>query len=152
MRRAISVLPPHAHRSATVVDTLLLDYEQRQRPQGEHRGLRGTPVAFALSQPVHLRTDDCLLLDDGSLIEVVARPEPLLEVRTGHLPDLARIAWMLGDRHVPVEITERRLRLRPGPAVEALLEEAGARFIRIEAPFEPEGGAYARVASAGTGA
>ena len=107
-----------------LVDTLLLDYEQRQRPEGSHTALRGTRIEMALAQPVRLQTDDRLILDDDTLIEIVARPEPLYEVRAASSSDLARIAWMLGDRHLPVDISERRLRLRRDPAISALLSDA----------------------------
>lgn len=151
MRRAISVLPREAPSAGPVIDTLLLDYDQRQHPTGTHVALRGTGIVIDLAEPVQLRTDDRLALDDGSLVEVVARPEPLLEVRGRDAPDLARIAWMLGDRHVPVEIAERRLRLRPAPGIETLLQAAGVRIAQIEAPFDPEGGAYTHGVAAATG-
>ena len=79
----------------------------------------------------------------AALVEVVAEPEPLIEVRAADLPSLARLAWHLGDRHVPVQMLERRLRLKRDPAIEALLESLGAKVAAIDAPFEPEGGAYA---------
>ena len=86
------------------------------------------------------------MLDDGSLVEVVAEPEPLIEARAADLPALARLAWHLGDRHVPVQMLERRLRLKRDPAIEALLASLGAKVVAIDAPFEPEGGAYAAAA------
>jgi urease accessory protein len=73
----------------------------------------------------------------------VAEPEPLLEARAADLAGLARLAWHLGDRHVPVQVLERKLRLKRDPAIEALLAGLGAKLVEIEAPFEPEGGAYA---------
>jgi urease accessory protein len=142
MRRAIAVLPAGVASDLRCVDTLLLDYDQRQRPQGFHKALRGTAVEMALAHAVPLRTDDRLILDDDTLIEIVARPEPLYELRAASPFDLARIAWMLGDRHCPVEISERRLRVRRDPAIEALLSNAAVKMLAIEAPFEPEGGAY----------
>ena len=149
MRRAIAVLPAGMASDRRVVDTLLVDYEQRQRPQGSHTALRGTQVEMALAQSVRLQTDDRLILDDETLIEIVARPEPLYELRAANPSDLARIAWMLGDRHLPVDISERRLRVRRDPAASALLSDAAVRIIAIDAPFEPEGGAYAGVQSGG---
>lgn len=143
MRRAIAVLPAGAASDLPCADTLLLDFEQRQRPAGLHEGLRGARIFIELPQPHVLRTDDRLILDDDTLVEIVARPEPLYEIRAANLSDLARIAWMLGDRHLAVEISERRLRIRRDPTVEKLLSGAAAvRIAAIEAPFEPEGGAY----------
>jgi len=95
-----------------------------------------------------LRTDDQLLLDDDSVVEIVAQAEPLVEVRAD-VSVLARLAWMLGDRHVAVEILPNRIRLRRDPALEPLLIAAGGKLMAIEAPFEPEGGAYTASAHAG---
>ena len=91
-----------------------------------------------------LRMGDALELDDGSLVEVVVAPEPLIEVRGNDLTHLARLAWHLGDRHVPVQVLANRLRLRRDPALETMLGALGARLTAIEAPFDPEGGAYAQ--------
>ena len=82
-------------------------------------------------------------LDDGNLVEVVAAPEPLIEARAGDLAALSRLAWHLGDRHVPVQVLNNRIRTRRDAGIEALLKSLGAKVASIEAPFEPEGGAYA---------
>lgn len=149
MRRAIAVLPAATPSDVRCIDTLLLDYDQRQRPEGSHTALRGTQIAMALPQPVRLQTDDRLLLDDDTLVEIVARPEPLYELRAAGPADLARLAWMLGDRHLPVDISERRLRVRRDPAIDTLLHGAVVKITAIDAPFEPEGGAYAHGAAKG---
>lgn len=142
MPRATRVLTPAERSGAPVADTLILPHAQRQAQKGFLFGAKGTCVEFDFAELVRLRTDDVLLLDDGKFIEVVAEPEPLIEARAADLPGLARLAWHLGDRHVPVQVLERRLRLKRDPAIETLLESLGARLVAIEAPFEPEGGAY----------
>jgi urease accessory protein len=139
MARAVSVGNRH---DVQIRDTLLLDHEQRRMPRGPVTGLRGTAVDFALPAGTHLRHDDCLVLDDGSAVEVVAYPEPLLEVRAGDLATLSRAAWLLGDHHIPVEIHARYLRLLRTDSAEGLLRGLDVTMRRIEAPFEPEGGAY----------
>ncbi len=143
MPRAIGVVPAGQDRTGKVVDTLILNFEQRQSPRGTAAGVHGTPIEFALGEPMRLRNDDCLVLDDGGLIEILAQPEPLLEARAADLATLARLAWHLGDRHVAVELSERRLRMRRDAAIEKLLVQLGAKVAAIEAPFEPESGAYA---------
>lgn len=143
---AIDVLPAGQGDRLKTVDTLLLSHAQRSSPRGAFVALRGTKVEMALKQSVRLRTDDCLRLDDGSLIEIVAQPEKLIEARAQDTGALARLAWLLGDRHIPVEIGARRLRMLHDPATEALLRAAGATIAAIDAPFEPEGGAYERPA------
>jgi urease accessory protein len=145
MSRAIAILRAGQTRNGDVIDTLLLDYEQRRAPAGTLTGLKGTPVEIALTD-ARLATDDCLILEDGTLVEVVARPEPLIEVRAANVAGMARLAWQLGDRHIPAELHERRVRVRRDAATETLLNALasilGARVLLIEAPFEPEGGAY----------
>ena len=149
MPRATRVVPAVERKDAPVADTLILPHAQRQAQKGFLFGVKGTCVELDFAEPVRLRTDDALVLDDGGLIEVVAEPEPLIEVRAADLPSLARLAWHLGDRHVPVEIAERKLRLKRDEAIEALLQSLGAKVTAIEAPFEPEGGAYEAAAAHG---
>jgi urease accessory protein len=143
MPRATRVLPAAERQGSTALDTLILPYAQRQAHKGFVFGVKGTCVELDFAEPVRLRTDDALLLDDGAIVEVVAEPEPLVEVRAADLAALARLAWHLGDRHVPVQVLDRRLRLKRDPAIETLLGGLGAKLVAIEAPFEPEGGAYA---------
>jgi len=147
MPRALAILRAGQKRSGEIVDTLLLDYDQRRAPGGVLTGLKGTHVEFAMANAPTLATDDCLVLEDGTLAEIVARPEPLLEVRAADAASMARLAWHLGDRHIPAELHERRLRVRRDPATEKLLNtlanSLGVKMLTIEAPFEPEGGAYA---------
>ena len=143
MPRAIRVLAPAERRDRPVADTLILDYEQRCAQTLPVTGAKGGAYEIALEEPARLRTDDLLELDDGRLIEVVAAPEPLIEARAADLAGLARLAWQLGDRHVPVQILPNRIRVRRDPALETLLAGLDAKITMIEAPFEPEGGAYA---------
>jgi urease accessory protein len=142
MPRATRVVPAAERKDAPVLDTLILPHAQRQAQKGFLFGVKGTCVELDFAEPVRLRTDDALVLDDGGVVEVVAEPEPLVEVRAADLPSLARLAWHLGDRHVAVQIFERKIRLKRDPAIEAMLASLGAKVAAIEAPFEPEGGAY----------
>ena len=99
MPRVVKVLPA-GDRPGRVVDTLLLSFDQRRMQQGFVFGAKGTCVELDFPAPVRLSTDDALLLDDGTLVEVVAEVEPLVEVRMENAAALARLAWLLGDRHV----------------------------------------------------
>src|SRR5215471_12513069 len=142
MPRAIKVLSGPQHHGP-IADTLILGLDQRRTHRGFVFTVKGACIELDLEAPVWLRSDDALVLDDGGLIEIVAEAEPLLEVRAADLAALARIAWALGDRHVPVQILSNRLRLRRDPATRDLLSKLAAKVIEIEAPFDPEGGAYA---------
>lgn len=150
MPRAIKVVAASQRRDEPITDTLLLNLDQRRSRSGHVFTVTGMCIELDLEAPVWLRTDDALVLEDARLIEIVAEAEPLLEVRATDLPALARIAWVLGDRHIPVQILGNRLRLRRDPTVRALLLDLAAKVTEIEAPFDPEGGAYL-VAAGGHG-
>ncbi len=136
-------LPPPTAKGGRIVDTVILDYAQRGERKIAVTGVKGGAFEIDLVEPARLRSDDLLLLDDGTLIEVLAAPEPLIEARATDVAALARLAWHLGDRHVPVQLLPNRVRAQRDAGVEALLKSLGAKVVLIDAPFEPEGGAYA---------
>ena len=141
--RAIRVLAAAERRDRPPVDTVILDYAQRSSAQKiAVTGVKGGAFEIDLHEPTRLRTDDLMLLDDGGLVEVVAAPEPLIEARAADVAALSRLAWHLGDRHVPIQVLPNRIRARCDAAVEELLKMLGAKTTVLEAPFEPEGGAY----------
>ena len=106
-------------------------------------GVHGTTFLLDLAEATALRGGDALCLEDGSLVEVVASPEPLVEVSAADPAAMVRIAWHLGNRHLPVQLAGKRLRLRRDHVIEAMIAGLGGRLVHIEAPFDPEGGAYA---------
>lgn len=129
--------------SGEPADTVVLGYEERRRREGRLTGVRGLAFDLALEEPLTLRGGDALSLDDGRLVEVVSAPEALLELRCGTPEDLARAAWMMGDRHAPIQILGQKIRLRDDPSLKAVADHLGLKATPIEAPFDPEGGAYA---------
>jgi urease accessory protein len=142
MIRATHVLPLHRWDQAAA-DSIVLDFDDRHRRRMAMTGTRGFAFLLDLEQAVALRGGDALVLEDGRLIEVVAAAEPLAEIR-GHDPQhLVRIGWHLGNRHLPTQIMAKALRIRRDHVIEAMVKGLGARVIEIEAPFDPEGGAYA---------
>jgi urease accessory protein len=145
MPRATHVLAPAERHDRPIADTVILDYAQRSTQKITVTGVKGSAIEIDLHEPARLRTDDLLLLDDGGLVEVVAASEPLIEARAADIAGLSRLAWHLGDRHVAAQVLPNRIRARRNAAIEALLASLGAKVILIEAPFEPEGGAYATV-------
>jgi urease accessory protein len=145
MLRAIAILRAGQKHSGEIIDTLLLDYEARRAPGGVCAGLKGTQIEIVLKTFSPIATDDCLILEDGRLIEIVARPEPLLEVRAVDIAGTARLAWHLGDRHIAAQLHERRIRVRRDEVTQTLFNALGVSALAIEAPFEPEGGAYTSV-------
>jgi len=142
MIRATKVREQHRWTSEPA-DTVVLDFDDRHRRRMAMTGTRGLAFLLDLENATVLRGGDALVLEDDSLIEVVAAPEPLLEIR-GHDPQhLVRIGWHLGNRHLPTQIMPKGLRIRRDHVIEAMVKGLGARVIEIDAPFDPEGGAYA---------
>src|SRR6476659_7224164 len=142
MIRATNVLGQYRWTQAAA-DTVVLDFDDRHRRRMAMTGTRGLEFLLDLENAVALRGGDALVLEDGRLIEVVAAPEPLAEIRGNDPHHLVRVAWHLGNRHLPTQITARGLRIRRDHVIEAMVKGLGARVIEIEAPFDPEGGAYA---------
>ena len=142
MIRATEVRGQHRWAEAPA-DTVVLDFDDRHRRRMAMTGTRGLEFLLDLESAVALRGGDALVLEDGRLVEVVAAPESLVEIRGADPQHLVRIAWHLGNRHLPTQIMPKGLRIRRDHVIEAMVKGLGARIIEIEAPFDPEGGAYA---------
>lgn len=142
MIRAIGIRAQHRWTEAAA-DTVVLDFDDRHRRRMAMTGTRGLEFLLDLENAVALRGGDALVLEDGRLVEVVAAPEPLIEIRGSDPHHLVRLAWHLGNRHLPTQIMPRGLRIRRDHVIEAMVRGLGARVVEIEAPFDPEGGAYA---------
>ncbi|TAK46181.1 MAG: urease accessory protein UreE [Betaproteobacteria bacterium] len=121
---------------------LRLAFEQRQKSRLRARLESGEEVGLVLPRGEILRGGDLLSASDGRIIEVIAQPEPLLHVECATPAALTRAAYHLGNRHVPVEVGDGYLRLAPDHVLQQMLRGLGASLREIEAPFEPEAGAY----------
>ena len=143
MLRAFCVVPA-GRWSGEPADSVVLEYDDRHRRRLAMKGTRGLEFLLDLDEAVTLRGGDGLRLDDGRVVEVVAAPEPLAEIRAADMAALVRVAWHLGNRHLPTELTRRALRIRRDPVIEEMAKGLGAAVIAIDAPFNPEGGAYAK--------
>ena len=142
VRRASRVVAAGAWRLAEAVDHVVLDAEQRYRRRVALAGEGGTHFLLDLPHALALRAGDGLVLDDEHIVAVIAKPEPLVEVTAADANTLARLAWHLGNRHAEVEVIGGRLRLGRDHVLEDMLLNLGASIAFIEAPFEPERGAY----------
>lgn len=155
MIRATAVLPrghwSDAQGAAALADTVVLHFDDRHRRRIAMTGTKGLDFLLDLPDAVALRGGDALLLDDGRLVEVVAAAEPLIEVRGRTPGDLVRLAWHIGNRHLSAQVMANALRIRGDHVVEEMLRGLGASVVEIEAPFDPEGGAYAGAANATIG-
>ena len=141
MIRAVEVKPQHRWSEAPA-DTVVLDFDDRHRRRMAMTGTRGLEFLLDLEHALALRGGDALVLEDGRLVEVVAAPEPLIEIKGRDPQHLVRLAWHLGNRHLPTQITAKALRIRRDHVIAEMLKGLGARILEIEAPFDPEGGAY----------
>lgn len=140
--RASQVLPAGTWDSAIEVDRVSLEFDQRFRRRIVLRTAQGTELLLDLPQAVRLRDGDGLAVD-GGVVRVCARPEPLLEIHAHEAGELVRIAWHLGNRHLPVQLLGDRIRIRADHVIAEMVEGLGGHSEPIEAPFDPEAGAYA---------
>jgi urease accessory protein len=141
MHRVAEIIPAGEWTGAAL-DFVVLDAGERHRRRIVLQGERGTAVLLDLPHVVTLRDGDGLMLDNGAIVRVDGKPEPLVEISAANAIELARLAWHLGNRHTDVQIVGERLRIRRDHVLEDMLAGLGARLIPVEAPFEPEHGAY----------
>ena len=142
MIRATKVLASGHWDCAKEADRIELPHDGRHRRRVAMRGAADTTFLLDLAETTLLHDGDGLALEDGRVVRVVAAVEPIVEITGGaHL--LARLAWHLGNRHVPAQIMSDRIRIGRDHVLEEMLAKLGGKVARIEAPFDPEGGAYA---------
>jgi len=141
MLRAHTVLASGAW-SGEPADSVVLEFDERYRRRFVMTGVGGLAFLLDLPEAAMLRGGDGLRLEDGRIVEVLAAPEPLAEIRGADALTLMRVAWHLGNRHLATELTPKALRIRRDPVIEDMARGLGARIVPVEAPFNPEGGAY----------
>jgi urease accessory protein len=146
MRRAIAVHTRGHWPDEAAVDTVSLPFLDRHRRRIRLVADSGVPFLLDLARAQHLVEGDGLELDNGSYIRVRAAPEPVLEIAADSAGALLRIAWHIGNRHLPLQVADGRLRLRADHVIAAMIEGLGGRVEWREAPFDPEIGAYAGAA------
>ncbi len=142
MRRALDIRKREDSSEARVIDRVTLGWQDRHRRRLVMTGEGGTRFLLDLPHAAMLRDGDGLVLDDGSIVRVVGKPEPLVEIAAASAAARLAIAWHLGNRHTPVQVVGDRLRIRPDHVLEQMLRGLGATLTAIEAPFDPEAGAY----------
>ncbi|HVV94338.1 MAG TPA: urease accessory protein UreE [Hyphomicrobiales bacterium] len=143
MIRAGSVVRRAAVRPERLADTVVLDHGDRHRRRIALMGEGGLAFLLDLDAPTVLRDGDAVKLEDGRLVAVKAAPERLIEIRTDNPLRLTRVAWHLGNRHVPSEITADALYIAFDHVLMEMVRGLGARAEVVTRPFQPEAGAYA---------
>jgi urease accessory protein len=127
--------------------TVELDWDLRQKSRFDTTDSAGRRLAIVLARGSVVRGGDVLVAEDGSLVHVIAAPQAVLRVTPcpahGGPADLPRAAYHLGNRHVSLEVRAEHLQLEPDPVLADMLRAMHLIVREVQAPFEPEGGAYA---------
>lgn len=142
MIRARQILPAGSWDAASAADRVVLPHDGRYRRRIAMRGEGDVAFLLDLAEATRLKDGDGLALEDGRVVAVVAAEEPVAEIVAQDAHHLARLAWHLGNRHVPAELLADRIRIARDSVLEEMARGLGARVEVVEAAFEPEGGAY----------
>jgi urease accessory protein len=142
LKRAREIRPAGAWQVDGTTDCVSLESDERFRRRMLLTSEQRVTFLLDLPRAMMLRDGDGLVLEDGSIVRVVAKPEPLVEISAASAHDVARLAWHLGNRHTDVQIVDGKLRIRRDHVLEAMLRGLGATLTEIEAVFNPEPGAY----------
>jgi urease accessory protein len=140
MINATAALPPN-HGKGKPFAQLILPSDQR-RLRRKVLNVKGEDVLVDFPEPVTLEHFGGLLLEDGRVIEIVAAPEPLLEVTPKSTEHLAQLAWHIGNRHMSAQIEKKRILLPRDHVARSMLQGLGAEVRDVVEPFVPMQGAY----------
>lgn len=140
--RAIRVLPAGSWPAATACDHITLTYDERHRRRLRFTAANGTVFLLDLARTTVLRAGDGLALEDSRIVRVEAAAEPLLAVTADSPQRLLRLAWHIGNRHLPAQLQAARLLIREDPVIEDMLRGLGAVVEHVSEAFSPEPGAY----------
>jgi urease accessory protein len=140
--RATDVLRAGAWPEHQARDTVLVDFDDRFRRRKLYTGQGGLAFLLDLPEATVLREGDGLALATGGFVRVKSAPEPLVEITARDHEHFVRIAWHLGNRHLPTQIDGERLLIRDDHVIVHMLEGLGAIVRKVDQPFDPEGGAY----------
>ena len=142
MQRACEIKPAGSWAEAAAVDRVVLDAAERHRRRIVLTGEYGTTFLLDLAHATALKDGDGLILEDGAIVRVTGKPEALIEIAAVSPRELARLAWHIGNRHTDMQVMGERLRIRRDHVLEEMLRGLGAELTPVEAPFDPESGAY----------
>ena len=121
---------------------LVLPFELRQKSRLRTRLDNGEDIGLFLDRGQILRGGDYLQSEDGRVVKVCARPEKVLQIACDSAEALTRVAYHLGNRHVALQVGNGWLRIADDYVLRQMVEGLGAKVEALEAPFEPEAGAY----------
>ena len=124
------------------MDGVTLDYAARHRRRYRLRTKGGEDVSLDLAEAVAMADGDGLRLDDNHWLSVQAGQENLIEITADNFEHLTRVAWHLGNRHLPAAISADRILIRPDHVIESMVIGLDASIHPVTEPFQPEYGAY----------
>jgi urease accessory protein len=142
MTIASSVIPPADVRPDEAHRFVTLARDERYRRRIVMTTDCGFQFLLDLPEATYLADGSGLLLETGDIIRVRAAAEPLLEIRAGSAGLLMRLAWHIGNRHTPAEITPDALYIQQDHVLADMVRGLGGTVAEVTRPFEPEGGAY----------
>ena len=142
MKRVSQIKRAGEWDSTCASDSVLLDADERHLRRVALTGEKGTRFLLDLPEAISLQNGDGLVLDDGAIVRVEGKPEPLIEISAADASALARLSWHLGNRHTEMQIVGEKLRIRRDHVLEDMLKNLGATLHPVDAVFEPERGAY----------
>ena len=126
--------------------TVALDWDVRQKSRFDATDSTGRAIGVFLPRGTLVRGGDVLVLEDGSLVRVLAAPQAVLRITAcaehGSAFDLTRAAYHLGNRHVPIELKPDHLKIEPDHVLADMLRAMHMTVVTVQEAFEPEGGAY----------
>ncbi|WP_332685652.1 urease accessory protein UreE [Bosea sp. (in: a-proteobacteria)] len=141
MQRATSVVRKAAVKQDRVVETLTLDHEDRNRRRVALKGDGGLEILLDLDKPTALNDGDAVKLEDGGLVLIRAAAQNLIEIRAENPLRLMRVAWHIGSRHTPAELTAEAIYIENDHALAEMIRGQGCAMSEVTRPFQPERGA-----------
>ncbi|MBL4740907.1 MAG: urease accessory protein UreE [Sneathiella sp.] len=142
MLTATHHIPADGEFSGDIRGTITLDFDNRRRRRIRLKSDEGLVFLLNLPEVSTLRDGDFLQFEEGGVIQVKAAAEAVVDIRCDNTAHLVRVAWHLGNRHLPTQLLGGRLRIRQDHVIEEMVQILGATPQRLNAPFNPEGGAY----------
>lgn len=142
MLRATSLVRKPAVKADTVIDSVSLDHDARQKRRVALTGQGGLAFLVDLDKATVIGDGDALKLEDGRLVRVDAAPEKLLEIRAENPLRLMRVAWHIGNRHTPAEITADAIYIGQDHVLAEMVRGQGCAVSEVTRPFDPQRGAY----------
>ncbi len=142
MQRATSVVRKAAVKQDRVVETLTLDHEDRNRRRVALKGDGGLDILLDLDKPTVLGDGDAVKLEDGGLVLIRAAAQSLLEIKAENPLRLMRVAWHIGNRHTPAEVTADAIYIENDHVLAEMIRGQGCAMSEVTRPFQPERGAY----------